>query len=353
MINIDNFNPNDFFIYTNQKTHKIYLVTNENYHMFYQTLDSKKQKYLNDLSFNLSDNNYCILPNYESHETEFSIIMPFDNTDYTAILGKIDDLPKSITSVALGNIPENFDYQKMAYYWAAHFYHFDYYKKRDSQNVKLYIPHLTDKTAGQLRALFLGRNSINFPAEDLTPFVLQKTLDDFALEFNAKCDVFIGAELLENRFNLIHAVGRGIIDEDRQPRLIDFYYKTPFNDNAKTVTLIGKGVCFDNGGLNIKTGNSMGIMKKDMGGAATVLAVALNLLLQKPDFNLRVLIPAVENNIHANSFRPGDIFTAYNGKTVEITNTDAEGRLILGDALSYATINKPDLLIDIATNPSS
>ena len=109
MINIDNFNPNDFFIYTNQKTHKIYLVTNENYHMFYQTLDSKKQKYLNDLSFNLSDNNYCILPNYESHETEFSIIMPFDNTDYTAILGKIDDLPKSITSVALGNIPENFD----------------------------------------------------------------------------------------------------------------------------------------------------------------------------------------------------------------------------------------------------
>jgi leucyl aminopeptidase len=277
------------------------------------------------------------------------VLIPFDKNDYASVLTKIDSLPKAIKSVTFHTKPDNFDYQKMAYYWAAHYYNFDYYKKNDHKIVKLYIPELSPKTAGELRALFLGRNAINLPSEDLTPEVLQTTLESFALEFGATTQAFVGLELLDKQLNLIHAVGRGIIADNRQPRLIDFYYKTPVSENAKTITLVGKGVCFDNGGLNIKTGNSMGLMKKDMGGAATVLAVGLNLLLQKPDFNLRILIPAVENNIHANSFRPGDIYTAFNGKTVEITNTDAEGRLILGDAIAYAAQDNPDLLVDVAT----
>lgn len=351
MFSIDNFDHNVFFTQDTLNAIKIHLVTHETYDSLYSGFNTKQKNYLSTISFNVSDDAYCILPDYSSeseHET-FSVIMPFDSNNYGSVLTKIDTLPKSIKSVVLHHLDTGFNHQKMAYYWAAHFYNFDYYKHNPKNIIKLYVPDISVKTLAELRALFLGRNAVNMPAEILTPSLLQQTLENFAIEFGAKCYSFVGSELLDHNFNLIHAVGRGISDYDREPRLIDFYYKTPLNDNAKTITLVGKGVCFDTGGLNLKTGDSMGIMKKDMGGAATVLAVALALLLQKPDFNLRVLIPAVENNVTANSFRPGDIFKAHNGKTVEITNTDAEGRLILGDTLSYAANDNPDLLIDVAT----
>ncbi len=356
MFSIDNFDQNVFFTHDTLNAVTLYLVTDDNYESVYSGFNAKQKNYLSTISFNISDDAYCILPDYNSDtkDENFSIIMPFDTNNYGAVLTKIDTLPKSIKSVSLNYLdsdfsPEKFNWQKMAYAWAAHFYNFDYYKQNQKNIIKLYAPDISVKTLAELRALFLGRNAVNMPAEVLTPLLLQQTLENFAIEFGATCHSFVGSELLAHNFNLIHAVGRGISDYEREPRLIDFYYKTPLNDNAKTITLVGKGVCFDTGGLNLKTGNSMEIMKKDMGGAATVLAVALALLLQKPDFNLRVLIPAVENNVTANSFRPGDIFKAYNGKTVEITNTDAEGRLILGDTLSYASKDNPDLLIDIAT----
>lgn len=350
MINIDNFVPNLFFVHNKQDTIQLHLVTKDKYNVFLGSLNEKQQNYLKQLAFNYDDDTYCILPDYHNESTAdgFSIIVPFDDNNYASVLAKIDTLPKSIHAVTLNPLSNDFDYQKMAYYWGAHFYDFDYYKPKHKHIVKLYLPDISTQVLAQLRALFLGRNAINMPPEDLTPLVLQQTLESFATEFHAECRSFVGSELLDNNFNLIHAVGRGVSDYEREPRLIDFHYKTQ-KQNAKTITLVGKGVCFDTGGLNLKSGESMALMKKDMGGSATVLAIALVLLLQKPDFNLRVLIPAVENNVASNGFKPSDIFRAYNGKTVEITNTDAEGRLILGDALAYAAKDNPDLLIDIAT----
>lgn len=348
MINVDNFNANDFFVHSKTDACKVYLVTTENYTDFYNSLNPKLQNHLTQLSFDIADNQSFILPDFDD-KGALSVIMPFKKNGYEAILSKLETLPKNIKIVAFDNVPDDFDYQKMAYNWAAHSYRFSYYKNNEKKNIKLYIPELSEAVVNQLRALFLGRNCINFPAEDVTPWVLEQTLKNFALEFKAECRSFVGSELLDNGFNLIHAVGRGIIDEERQPRLIDFHYKTTFKENPKTIVLVGKGVCFDSGGLNIKSESGMLLMKKDMGGAATVLSLALSLLLSKPDFNLRVLIPAVENNVTANSFKPGDIFKAYNGKTVEITNTDAEGRLILGDAMAYVATDNPDLMIDIAT----
>lgn len=347
-MNIDNFTPVDFFTNDPSDAVTIHLLTQENHNYFYQNITQKQKKYLEGVYFDIKKDHYWLLPS--ENADSFSVIIAYDPKDYGAILTKLDTLPKSITKINLKpQDPETFDMQKIAYLWAAHHYKFAYYKKDSVLKVKLYLPALSEHTSNKLRALFLGRNAVNMPAEALTPQALQEVLEGFVTEFGGHCEVFIGSELLEKGFNLIHAVGRGIIDDQRQPRLIDFHYKTDNSNNPKNITLVGKGVCFDNGGLNIKTGNSMTLMKKDMGGAASILAIALTLLLQKPDFNLRVLIPAVENNVAANSFRPGDIFKAYNGKTVEITNTDAEGRLILADALAYATEENPDLLVDIAT----
>ncbi|MFT6072770.1 MAG: leucyl aminopeptidase [Dasania sp.] len=346
---IDNFKADIFFTDNDNQATYINLVHKNDYADFVQALNDTQKNYLEKNAFDIERDSYYILPNISDNNLDYAFIMAFDGIDYHDILNKIDKLPKPIKSIAFKSYNQAFDIDKMAYLWGAHFYKFDFYKKSTKKTPQLYYSQISDKVQSQLRALFLGRNAVNLPAEDLTPLVLQQTLESFATEFQAECTTIIGSELLEHKLNLIHAVGRSITDAERQPRLIDFYYKSPNHNNAKTITLVGKGVCFDTGGLNIKTGNSMSLMKKDMGGAATVLAVTLNLLLQKPNFNLRVLIPTVENNVAGNSFRPSDIFTAYNGKTVEITNTDAEGRLILADALSYAAEKNPDLLIDIAT----
>ena len=163
-----------------------------------------------------------------------------------------------------------------------------------------------------------------------------------ANKFNAHYSEIVGKELIEKNFPLIHSVGRA---SSQEPRLITIKR----GNKGPKVTLVGKGVCFDTGGLNIKPGRSMGLMKKDMGGAANVLALASMILSANMDVQLTVLIPAVENSISGNSFRPGDILKARNGSTVEINNTDAEGRLVLADALSLASEENPDLLISMAT----
>ena len=159
----------------------------------------------------------------------------------------------------------------------------------------------------------------------------------------AQLEVTTGDELLEKNFPMIHAVGRA---STRAPRLLDFIWG---KESDPKVTLVGKGVCFDTGGLNIKPGSSMALMKKDMGGAANVLGLASMIMSAKLPVRLRVLIPAVENSIAGDAFRPGDILRSHKGLTVEIGNTDAEGRLILADALSLADDEEPEMLIDMAT----
>jgi leucyl aminopeptidase len=175
------------------------------------------------------------------------------------------------------------------------------------------------------------------------PEELAAAAQELAGEFGASFRCIVGDELTAQNFPLIHAVGMA---SPRAPRLIDFTWGDPAHPK---VTLVGKGVCFDTGGLDLKPSSGMLIMKKDMGGAANVLALARMVMDAKLKVRLRVLIPAVENAVAGNAFRPLDIFTSRKGITVEIGNTDAEGRLVLADALALADEEKPDLLIDLGT----
>jgi leucyl aminopeptidase len=188
----------------------------------------------------------------------------------------------------------------------------------------------------------LTRDLINTPASQMGPEELETTVLALAEEFEAQVSVTYGDDLLHENFPMIHAVGRA---SERIPRLLDLRW----GQEGPRVTLVGKGVCFDTGGLNIKPGASMGLMKKDMGGAATVLGLAMMIMALGWKVRLRVLIPAVENAIAGDAMRPGDVLTARNGLTVEVNNTDAEGRLVLADALALADEDAPDALICMAT----
>ena len=224
-------------------------------------------------------------------------------------------------------------------------YRFSRYRKADATGVKLVPPDGIDVAdiERMAEAAMLARDLINTPSNDMGPEQLAQAAQDLAKRFGASFSCIVGDELPRQNFPLIHAVGMA---SPRAPRLIDIGWGDPSHPK---VTLVGKGVCFDTGGLDLKPSSGMLIMKKDMGGAANVLALALMVMDARLKVRLRVLIPAVENAVAGNAFRPLDIFTSRKGLTVEIGNTDAEGRLVLADALALADEEKPDLLIDLGT----
>jgi leucyl aminopeptidase len=224
-------------------------------------------------------------------------------------------------------------------------YRFGRYRRTDALNVRLVPPVEIDVAdVGRMaEAVTLARDLINIPANDMGPEQLAQAAQTLAQRFGAQFNCIIGDELKEQNFPLIHAVGMA---SPRAPRMIDFTWGDPAHPK---VTLVGKGVCFDTGGLDLKPSSGMLIMKKDMGGAANVLALALMVMDARLKLRLRVLIPAVENAVAGNAFRPLDVFPSRKGPTVEIGNTDAEGRLILADALAFADEETPDLLIDLGT----
>jgi leucyl aminopeptidase len=191
--------------------------------------------------------------------------------------------------------------------------------------------------------VWLGRDLINTPASDLGPQQLEETTRLLAKRHGAKVSSIVGDDLRTANFPMIHAVGRA---SDRPPRLIDLTWGKA---TSPRVTLVGKGICFDTGGLDIKPASAMLIMKKDMGGAAAALALAHMIMSSGLDVRLRVLIPAAENSVAGNAFRPGDVLMSRAGKTVEIGNTDAEGRLVLADALALADEEEPDTIVSFAT----
>lgn len=257
---------------------------------------------------------------------------------------KIRDLIPNGT-YKITTVPNYFNFLEAYLGWALSGYRFANYKNKKSSECSLVVKKKFNKNV--LNSLVSGefwtRDLINRPASDLGPKELEQETRNLAKRFSADVSVITGQSLIEQNFPMIHAVGRSSTQE---PRLIDMTWG---NEKAPKVTLVGKGVCFDTGGLNIKPGKSMGLMKKDMGGAATVLGLALMLLEAQLDIRLRVLIPAVENSISSSSFRPQDILKSRKGLTVEINNTDAEGRLILADAISLADEEAPELLICMAT----
>jgi leucyl aminopeptidase len=192
-------------------------------------------------------------------------------------------------------------------------------------------------------AATLARDLVNTPANDMGPQELADAAQQVAQHYGAKFGCIVGDDLLTQNFPLVHAVGKA---SPRAPRLVDFTWGDPSHPK---VTLVGKGVCFDTGGVDLKPSSGMLLMKKDMGGAANVLALAQMVMDAKLKMRLRVLIPAVENAVAGNAFRPLDIYPSRKGPTIEIGNTDAEGRLVLADALTLADEEKPDLLIDMGT----
>ncbi|MEZ5874231.1 MAG: leucyl aminopeptidase family protein [Hyphomicrobiales bacterium] len=225
-------------------------------------------------------------------------------------------------------------------------YRFSRYKTSDEQKPKrLVLPDGANReqVLALAEAVYLGRDLINTPANDLGPAELEAVARELANAFGASIKVTEGSSLLSDNFPMIHAVGRA---SDRLPRLIDLRWGS---ERAPKVTIVGKGICFDTGGLDIKSSSAMGLMKKDMGGAASALTLALMAMRARLPIRLRVLIPAAENSIAGNAFRPGDVLPSRNGMTVEIGNTDAEGRLVLADALALADEEAPDYLITLAT----
>ena len=230
--------------------------------------------------------------------------------------------------------------------WMLGRYQFDRYKKGpDAGEAALSTPAGIDGARlGRIaEGVFLTRDLINTPANDMGPDALEAAARKIAERHGAEIEVTTGDALLKANLPLIHAVGRA---GPQAPRLIDMRWGTP--DHPR-VTLVGKGVCFDTGGLNLKLGASMGLMKKDMGGAANVLGLAHMIMALGLPVCLRILVPAVENSVSANAMRPGDVLTSRKGLTIEIGNTDAEGRLVLADALTLGAEEDPALMVDMAT----
>ncbi len=224
-------------------------------------------------------------------------------------------------------------------------YSFSRYAAPKSEKPRLCAPQEIDRARVEriAAAVALGRDLVNTPANDMGPEALAEAALALAAKHGAQSRVIVGDALLAENFPLIHAVGRA---SAQAPRLVEF---THGPEDGLKVTLVGKGVCYDTGGLDIKPSSAMALMKKDMGGAATTLALAAMLMDGRVPVRLRVLLPIVENSISSNAFRTGDIYRSRKGLTVEIGNTDAEGRLILADALAYASEDQPDLLFNFAT----
>ena len=229
--------------------------------------------------------------------------------------------------------------------WALGCYRFARYRAAGREPARLEWPEAADRgaVAGAATATGLVRDLVNTPAGDMGPAQLSAAAEQLAGEFNAHVAVLAGDELLANNYPTIHAVGRG---SSNAPRLIDLTWGLA---DAPKVTIVGKGVCFDSGGLDLKPSQGMLLMKKDMGGGAHALGLARMIMMAGLPVRLRVLIPAVENMVSGNSFKPLDVIRTRKGITVEVGNTDAEGRLVLCDALAEAADQEPALIVDFAT----
>jgi leucyl aminopeptidase len=242
------------------------------------------------------------------------------------------------------DVPDK-EYDAFAIAWGLGAYQFSRYKKFTKNPAQLILPKNCDADyiCNMVESTYLVRDLINTPTDDMGPTELADVACALGKQYKAKVSQIIGDALLTANYASIHTVGRA---SDDAPRLIDLRWG---NKKHPKVTLVGKGVCFDTGGLDLKPASAMLLMKKDMGGAAHVLGLARLIMEANLPVNLRVLIPAVENAVAGNAYRPGDVIKSRKGLTVEIGNTDAEGRVVLADALTEAVSEKPDLLIDIAT----
>jgi len=322
----------------------IWFATADNYAQVREQLPLSGRRFAESAKFEPKSGQFLLLPGADGALGGVLFgLEPADKPDKDRFLpGRLPGLLPA-GSYRFANLPH--DTRLAALSFALGSYKFTRYRKAEQNGVQLQLPD--DIDGGELSRIAegvdLARDLINTPANDMGPAELEEAAKALGARYGAIVRSIIGEDLPKQNFPLIHAVGRA---SPRAPRLIDLAW----GDAAhRKITLVGKGVCFDTGGLDIKPDAGMLIMKKDMGGAANVLAAAHMIMDAKLRVRLRVLIPAVENAISGQAFRPLDIYRSRKGITVEIGNTDAEGRLVLADALALADEEAPELIVDMAT----
>jgi leucyl aminopeptidase len=331
-----------YFAKSSTKALPVIPLTKDNLSSWCKKQKKKTQHWISDTAFEALPGNICLIPSSDG-KLEKVLVGVSSGMNMWDCGNLSQGLPKGIYKFQHSN-PKNIE--KWALGWVLGSYQFDRYQKSKSiKKARIFLPNSTH-FEHIVEAIFLTRDLINTPAEDMGPAHLANAARVLAKKHKAKINITVGKNLLKENYPAIYAVGRAVKTANQTPRLIDFKWG---GKNYPKLTLVGKGVCFDTGGLDIKTTGGMKLMKKDMGGAANVLGLAHMIMSAKLPVQLRVLIPAIENNIAGDALRPLDIITSRSGKTIEIGNTDAEGRVILADALTEACSDSPALIIDFAT----
>lgn len=335
----------DCLISEDPKAYPIHPVTSDNWESAARAVSTTALAYARATGFDGATGALALLPDAQGKIAAvlFGIEKPDAKSRDPFLFGKLANaLPEGHYHI-IGQLP---DAEIATLAFALGSYRFDRYKaKKRGTKAKLVVPQNVDAARVSLiaEAVYSGRDLINTPANDLGPDEIEKALRETAQRFGATISSVIGDDLLKQNYPMVHAVGRA---SPRAPRLVDMTWG---DESHPKITLVGKGVAFDTGGLNIKPDNSMLLMKKDMGGAAVALAIAQMVMASKLKIRLRLIVAAVENSISGSAFRPGDILPSRKGLSVEIGNTDAEGRLILGDALALADEEAPEMILDFAT----
>ncbi|TPV96398.1 MAG: leucyl aminopeptidase family protein [Myxococcales bacterium FL481] len=317
-------------------------VSRRDYKGWKKSLSPGDRRWLDAVNFSADHGNVALIPGPDGSVARavLGLGSEFRMWDFAAA---VSSLPPGQYAIEEALPDDQLDHAALA--WALASYKYERYKSNEDPIPRLVWPATVDQAAVRrcYEATALARDLINTPAGDLGPAELATSVTQLAEIHQATCTQIVGEELVERDYPAIYAVGKG---SPRAPRLIELRWG---DEAAPKVTLVGKGVCFDSGGLDIKSASGMKLMKKDMGGAAMVLALAHMIMDAGLAVRLRVLVPAVENSVSGDAYRPGDVVRTRKGLHVEIGNTDAEGRVILSDALTDACAEEPTLLIDAAT----
>lgn len=324
-----------------EKTIPLTCVLIDEFDAWLEGLSDFEQQQIQSTGFLPAAHHFALLLNEKGSLASVAVTVKHYN-DLFALADLSINLPEGIYQIE--NALEADILRTLALGWGLGAYRFSLYKQPKRKPAQLSLAGLenADEVQSTLDAVYLTRNLVNTPHSDMTPAHLAEITKALAGKYKAKVSIVEGNALKEG-FPAIHAVGKS---GETPPCLIELTWGSA---KHKKVTLVGKGICFDSGGYNLKSSAGMGLMKKDMGGAAHVLGLASLIMSQNLPLHLTVLISAAENLVSAQAFKPGDILNTRKGLTVEVGNTDAEGRLVLSDALTYACEQQPDLIIDFAT----
>lgn len=338
-INKDELNP------TQNSPISILMITAEELEGWIAQQFEVGNHWVRNTHFKASPASFCLLPDKTGNIKK--VLLGVKNFEDFWSLGSLPfKLPEGVYFLEIAKSVSSAQFKQFILAWGLGAYQFTRYKTPSRNPARLVIPADIPgiiETQHLLQSIYLIRDLINTPAEDLGPAELSNAMNEVGAKFKAQVTQIVGEDLLKQNYPAIHIVGRG---SSRAPRLLDLQWG---DSQHPKLTLVGKGVCFDSGGLDLKNSAGMLLMKKDMGGAAHVLALAQLIMATQLPVHLRVLIPAVENLISGEAYRPGDVIKTRKGLTVEIGNTDAEGRVILADALAAGASDQPVLIIDFAT----